>query len=88
MVAYALPVVAVGHSIPLVVVDKGAGLLAMLSSFALDYVLRQKLGGVNLTYNYVQQLPVLSRDCLHGAAPWDAHQTVESWIVPLSVNMS
>lgn len=31
-------------------------------SCASDYVLRQKLGGTNLTYNYIQQLPMPSPD--------------------------
>jgi hypothetical protein len=53
----------------------------MLSSFPLDYVLRQKLGGVNLTYTYVQQLPVLRPDFLEKETPWEVDRTLESWIV-------
>ncbi|KUN22123.1 restriction endonuclease [Streptomyces antibioticus] len=32
----------------------------VLSSMACDYCVRQKVGGTNLTYNYVEQFPVLS----------------------------
>lgn len=81
MVAYPLPMVAVGNSTPLVLVDNGAPLLAMLSSYPCDYVLRQKLNGNNLTYTYVQQLPAVSPDLLRDVAPWDAAQSAESWIV-------
>ncbi len=81
MIAYPLPKAAVGNSTPLVLVRNGAPLLAALSSFALDYALRQKLGGVNLTYTTVQQLPVLPPSGLSCKAPWDSGQTVESWIL-------
>lgn len=80
MVAYALPKSAVGNSTPLVLVRNGAPLLATLSSFALDYALRQKLGGVNLTYTTVQQLPILPPSRLSVQAPWDDAQPVKSWI--------
>jgi hypothetical protein len=80
MVAYPLPMAAVGNSTPLVLTNNGAPLLAMLSSFVFDYVLRQKLNGVNLTYTNVQQLPALSPDFVGDAARWDDHQSVESWI--------
>ena len=81
MVAYPIPRAAVGNSTPLILADHGASLLAMLSSFPLDYVLRQKLGGLNLTYSYVQQLPVLPPDFLEKPAPWEVGRTLESWIV-------
>ena len=81
MVTYALPRAAVGHSIPLILSQCGAPLLAALSSFILDYSLRQKLGGVNLTYNYVQQLPVPSRKVLNDTCPWAADNSLEAWIV-------
>lgn len=81
MVAYPLPSVAIGHSIPLVLVNDGAPLLAMLCSFSLDYALRQKLGGVNLTYNYVQQLPTLPPTFFSQPAPWNGNQSLDSWII-------
>jgi hypothetical protein len=54
----------VGNSTPLIHVAPAAtgevpALLAMLSAFCFDYVARQKLGGVNLNYFIVRQLPVL-----------------------------
>ncbi len=60
IVSSTIPVVAVGHSMPLVFSANPLLLQAVWTSFVADYVMRQKLGGINLTYNYVQQLPVPS----------------------------
>jgi hypothetical protein len=61
---YALPAVGVGNSAPVIRLRKrgnsAAALLANLSSFALDYVSRLKIGGTNFNYFYVNQFPVLS----------------------------
>ncbi|MEM1880276.1 MAG: hypothetical protein QXE28_04990, partial [Desulfurococcaceae archaeon] len=58
-----MPRTGVGHSMPLlfsnVAVDLIPCLIGGLSAICFDYFVRQKLGGVNMTYNYVQQLPVL-----------------------------
>ena len=35
-----------------------ADLLAVLDSFALDYVARQKVGGTHLTYGFLMQFPI------------------------------
>jgi hypothetical protein len=58
-----LPRVGVGHTMPLVFtrfdVVLSAGLLGNMNAIALDYVVRQKVGGTHLTYSYLRQLPVL-----------------------------
>ena len=60
--ACALQHVGVGHSAPCIFTAGGAvarlALLSLLNSFVLDYVARQKVGGVHLTYNYLRQLPI------------------------------
>ncbi|GGH40195.1 N-6 DNA Methylase [Cribrihabitans marinus] len=62
-VAAAIPRVAPGHVLPLFFVNaeprKWAALLANLSSLTLDFVARQKVGGLHLTYGYLKQFPVL-----------------------------
>jgi hypothetical protein len=73
-VPYLLPRAAVGNSTPLIRVTPAAtgevpALLAMLSAFCFDYVVRQKLGGVNLNYFIVRQLPVLPP---HAVRPFGA----------------
>lgn len=57
-----LPRVAIGHSAPIARSAHPRALQAAFTSFALDYALRQKLGGTNLTFNYVMQLPVPPAD--------------------------
>ena len=59
----ALPYAAVGHTSPLILLDVDgnyrAAFLSIVTSFAFDYVLRQKIGGTHLTYGYLKQLPVI-----------------------------
>lgn len=63
-----LPYCGVGDSMniilpaPEVEVPKIAALLANLAALPLDYVARQKIGGVNTNYFHVRQLPVLPPD--------------------------
>jgi hypothetical protein len=55
-----LPYTAVGHSTPLLSSRSPIFhvLTTVLCSFVFDYLIRQKMGGVNLTLNYLQQLPI------------------------------
>jgi hypothetical protein len=50
------------------------GLLANLSSFVFDFVVRQKLGGVNLNFFIVKQLPVLPPSAYDAPCPWSGGQ--------------
>jgi hypothetical protein len=57
-----LPVAAVGHPFPLMLLSepcRASMLNALMASLVFDYVTRQKIGGSHLTYGYVTQLPVL-----------------------------
>lgn len=60
-----LPQAGVGHTMPLVrfqssiSANQVACFLANLDSFAFDYIARQKVGGMHMTYSYLKQLPVL-----------------------------
>lgn len=74
VIAAALPRCGVGHSMPLVLPRIGgpwlwACLLANLSSLALDYAARQKVGGANVTYGYVMQFPVLRPEVFSRSRP-------------------
>jgi hypothetical protein len=57
------PFVGSGHSVlNMMIADKAtyaACLVAQLSSLPCDYVVRNKLGGTNFTYSYMNQIPVL-----------------------------
>lgn len=58
--------------------DSAAWLLANLCSFVLDYVARQKIGGMHLTYSYLNQLafppPPGDREC-----PWATVDRLARW---------
>lgn len=60
-VCTALPISAAGDSEPLLrtTVDPHL-LMAILNSFPLDYVARQKVGGMHMRFGYLKQLPVLA----------------------------
>lgn len=63
LICAVFPRSAAGDSLPLVLPEADpeltSGLVANLSSLALDFVERRKLGGTNLTFQYLFQLPVL-----------------------------
>ncbi|MDI6755461.1 MAG: hypothetical protein QME78_13835, partial [Thermodesulfobacteriota bacterium] len=82
-----IPRAGVGNSMPLIVgVAKASnfGLLyAILCAFAFDYCVRQKIGGVNLNFFIVNQLPVIPSDtyiqpCQQANGP----QTLRNWLLP------
>ncbi|RUQ39565.1 MAG: SAM-dependent DNA methyltransferase [Candidatus Competibacteraceae bacterium] len=58
------PRLGVGHSMPLWFIPKqpefAATYLANMTALVFDYVVRQKLGGTNMTYGYYMQFPVIS----------------------------
>lgn len=61
MTCSALPICGVGHSEPLIFAAcEPALLMTVLCSFIFDYISRQKVGGVNYTYGYLKQQPVIS----------------------------
>jgi hypothetical protein len=87
VVATVMPLVGVGHTCPLFFPLTGgptlaACLLANLNSFPLDYVARQKLGGIHLTYNILNQLPVLSPASYEAVTPWDVSANRVDWLLP------
>lgn len=60
-----LPLSGVGHSMPLIFLGSVASkfyyacFLKNINSIIFDYVVRQKIGGINLTFGYIEQFPVL-----------------------------
>lgn len=86
MIAAMIPRVGVLNSAPLVLPGAGISprhyccLLANLNSFALDFVARQKVGGVHLNFFIVEQLPVFSPDCYEERCPWDKRRKLVKWI--------
>lgn len=68
VIASVVPLAGIGNKIPLflfgdqVEAPQAAAFLANLSSLALDFAARQKIGGTTLNYFYLKQFPVLPID--------------------------
>jgi hypothetical protein len=64
VITAALPVAAVGNSMPVITCAPSAGAMMPLhtvaASFVFDFVARQKAGGVNLNFFIFEQLPTLT----------------------------
>lgn len=84
VLASVLPRTAVGHTAPLMFPTRGdvACLLANLGSFAFDFIVRQKVSGVHLTFGNFRQLPVLEPTKYERPTPWDAEASLSDWITP------
>ena len=86
VIATAIPAVAAGHKLPLIRTRYSpfltAGLLGIFDSFAFDYVSRQKVGGTNLAFFTLKQLPVLPAAVLRQSAPWSPGEAVSDWLSP------
>ncbi|HMY20000.1 MAG TPA: Eco57I restriction-modification methylase domain-containing protein, partial [Polyangium sp.] len=83
-----LPYAAYGHSLPLVLFPAStnatdiASLAGCLTSFIFDYATRQKLGGINLTFFILHQLPVLPPSTYQNPAQWSRETLLRDWILP------
>ena len=86
MIAAFIPYSGVVHSAPLIFTGTGisvrltACLLANFNALAYDYICRQKIGGVNLSYFIIHQIPTFAPDFYEQKCPWDKKQTLEKWI--------
>jgi hypothetical protein len=86
MIAAMIPHVALSNSAPMLLTGEGiclrqvCCLLANLNSLALDFVARQKVGGVHLNFFIVNQLPMFPPDRYAERCPWAKRQTLERWI--------
>ncbi len=86
MIATFAPRCGVVHSAPLMLTGTDIGprltacLLGNLNAFVYDFVCRQKIGGVNLSYYIINQLPTLGPDTYSGKCPWQQWIKLEKWI--------
>ena len=85
LVSALIPPVAVGHSMFLM--EGGSTkdvclLVAQMNSFALDFVARQKMAGLNMSFFYVGQFPFLPPSVFERSAPWAgmAGTRLDHWI--------
>jgi len=86
MIISFIPYCGVIHSAPLMLTGPQISarltscLLANLNSVVYDFVCRQKIGGVNLSYFIINQIPTLPPDAYSEYCPWDHRKTLEKWI--------
>jgi hypothetical protein len=86
MIAAFIPYSGVVHSSPLIFTGSDINarlttcLLGNLNAFVYDYICRQKIGGVNLSYFIIEQIPTFHPDFYKQKCPWDKKQTLEKWI--------
>lgn len=85
MLASVIPYCGVGHTMPLIFTDKSKKqnnfLYGCLNSFVLDFVGRQKLGGLHYTFFILRQLPIL---CHATTIDQHAYEFVLSCILELT----
>lgn len=80
-----VPISGVGHTSPLLLAQSdpllaGSVLRANMTTFAFDFVTRQKIGGTHLTYGFLNQLPVLPPETYDAPAAWEPGSTLSDWI--------
>lgn len=82
-IAFAFPRVPLANSAitAFVTAEPRDGLIANLSSFCFDYVVRQKLAGTNMNHFVTKQLPVLRPEAYAQVAPWAA-MALSEWVRP------
>ena len=78
----ALPRAGVGHTYPLYIAAEAATLLPIFNSLVLDYVARQKVAGLHLTYGYVKQFPTPQPEDLNRPTPFTAPHSFADWLRP------
>jgi hypothetical protein len=69
------------------VARRTASLLAIFSSFAFDYLVRQKVGGTHLTYTILEQLPIPELAIFGQPAMWNPSTSedplsLRDWLLP------
>jgi hypothetical protein len=93
VIASVIPQAGVGNKLPLMLFGNGTGpkdvasLACCLTSFALDYGARQKLGGTTLNYFIYKQLPILAPSAYRQTAPWAPLQSLREWLAARAVEL-
>lgn len=61
---------------------------SVLSSFIVDYVARQKIGGTHLNIAYLEQLPIVPPSVFDELAPWDKESTTGFWVLRRALELT
>ncbi len=87
-----IPFSGVGNSAPIMLVEttrqQKTMLLANICSYILDYIVRNKIGGVNLNFYLVNQIPVLHPDVFHEDCHWSKNETIGDWIMKRVIELT
>lgn len=88
-----LPSLAVPNTAKVFLVDESQrhlvpALQANLSSFALDFVARQKIGWTHMATFTVEQLPILAPTVYEAPCSWDKARTLSSWLSQRSLELA
>ena len=89
-----IPAVGVGHKAPLILpmnatAGEPAMLLSALNAFALDFIVRQKIGGASLSYFIIKQLPIFPSTTYAHPCPWsNDSQILRNWLLPRVLELS
>jgi len=80
-IAAQFPYSGVGNSLPVIRCDRyGSSFVSIASTFAFDYCARQMLGGQNMTFGTVRQLPMVHPSVLDEPGPWGGLEGLGAWI--------
>lgn len=83
LVLVALPKTGVGNTLPILIPStRGLThcLLACLSSFVVDFQVRQKVGGIHINFFYLKQVPVPGPRVFEEPCPWRKSETLSVWV--------
>lgn len=88
-----IPLVPCSNKLPIIILDPKCTrcviyLASCTSSFVFDYVARQKIGGANMGFFILKQLPVLPPNCYKEICNWDYKISLGDWIWTRSLELT
>ncbi len=88
-----IPALPCGNNLPIALIDAKYTreiifLAASTSSFVLDYVTRQKLGGTHMNSFIFHQLPILSPGVYATTCEWDTECSIGDWMFPRALELT
>ncbi|MGW6174099.1 Eco57I restriction-modification methylase domain-containing protein [Arthrobacter sp. NPDC055138] len=63
-------------------------LQALTSSATFAYAAKRKIGGANVNFFHVKQLPILPPEMIDSPAPWNKTLTCREWLTPRIIELS
>jgi hypothetical protein len=92
LIASAAPKVAIGNSFPLIFMRGFSGshrvaFQAVLDSFVVDYIVRQKVGGAHINFFYLKQIPAPSPDSFDAPLPSSLGVPLVEWLLPRVIEL-